>query len=157
MITFTAQGEGSCANRLNPNNEVKGATLTMNGMKIKLAEAQDKNGDPSQNKGRGQSVAAFDPADGFKQLLTRVFDTFGESTEVTRMTDALTKLPDGAVVLMAAQDEITQQLDEDAYAAIEALGSLWIRDIQYRESWAMIGVKGARKGSVPEDHGKVPP
>jgi len=39
--------------------------------------------------------------------------------------------------------------------AIETLGSQYINNVGYRESWCMIGRKGAAKGSVPEVYKKI--
>ena len=41
---------------------------------------------------------------------------------------------------------------EAARSALESLGSGSIRHIRYRDSWCMIGEKGAARGSVPESH-----
>jgi hypothetical protein len=38
--------------------------------------------------------------------------------------------------------------------AIETLGSLYVDSVFYRDSWCMIGKKGAPQGSVPEDFSK---
>jgi RHS repeat-associated protein len=43
-------------------------------------------------------------------------------------------------------------MTENAYQALESLGSSLCRDVEFRDSWAMIGVKGAPQGSVPEVH-----
>lgn len=41
-------------------------------------------------------------------------------------------------------------MTEAAYLALESLGSAKTRDVGSRDSWAIIGVKGAAIGSVPE-------
>ena len=43
-------------------------------------------------------------------------------------------------------------MTEAAYLALESLGSAKTRAVGSRDSWAMIGVKGAPIGSVPELH-----
>lgn len=43
-------------------------------------------------------------------------------------------------------------MTESALAACESLGSALIRNTQYRDSWCLIGEKGAAIGSVPEFH-----
>ena len=42
------------------------------------------------------------------------------------------------------------RMTEAAYLALESLGSAKTRDVGSRDSWAIIGVKGAAIGSVPE-------
>ena len=39
--------------------------------------------------------------------------------------------------------------------AIETMGSYFIDSVRYRESWCMLGVKGAPTGSVPESYKKL--
>jgi hypothetical protein len=58
------------------------------------------------------------------------------------------------VVLAAVADEAMNALPPSGRAILETVGSAVIRHIFFRESWAVIGVKGAASGSVPEDHGK---
>jgi hypothetical protein len=48
------------------------------------------------------------------------------------------------------RDEAQQRLSNRAIRAIETLGSAQIRYLQYRGSWAMVGVKGTPVGSALE-------
>lgn len=54
--------------------------------------------------------------------------------------------------MLAGKDDFTEFMSEAAMVACEALGSAQIRNVRYRDSWCMIGEKGAEIGSVPEFH-----
>ena len=43
-------------------------------------------------------------------------------------------------------------MTENAYAALESLGSSLTRQVGSRDSWALFGKKGAQPGTVPEVH-----
>eukprot|EP00056_Hartaetosiga_gracilis_P008704 m.125145 g.125145 ORF g.125145 m.125145 type:complete len:564 (-) comp12974_c0_seq9:188-1879(-) len=84
------------------------------------------------------------------------FDTCCRSDtaqEVAKMKVYLDSQTVGTTLIFVIFDEGVNSIDDDLIAKIEEYGSQFIRTIEYRESWAMIGVKGAAIGSVPEDHG----
>jgi len=61
-------------------------------------------------------------------------------------------LDPGAIAVIVVKDDAAENLTEGAKAACESLGSSKIRQVGYRDSWCIIGEKGAEKGSVPETH-----
>lgn len=68
-------------------------------------------------------------------------------------------LPNGKLLAMAISDD-GQQLVLGARGtpvrrAIETLGSLYVDSVLYRESWCVLGKKGAPVGSVPESYKKL--
>ncbi len=68
-------------------------------------------------------------------------------------------LPPGTVIAMAVCDDAAQSVlgfsgGTPVRRSIETLGSVYIDSVRYRESWCIIGVKGAPTGSVPEDYKK---
>ncbi|MBN1465600.1 hypothetical protein JXA02_07570, partial [candidate division KSB1 bacterium] len=78
------------------------------------------------------------------------FDTYADvnaSAELVRFVEAI---PDGRYVLAAVSDEGRSNLTEAAFQALETLGSAKIRNLGYRDMWAIIGRKGAPRGSVVE-------
>jgi len=67
-------------------------------------------------------------------------------------------LSTGTIVAIAISDDAQQSVlgssGTPVRQAIETLGSLYIDSVLYRESWCIIGVKGAPQGSVPEAYSK---
>jgi hypothetical protein len=61
-------------------------------------------------------------------------------------------LENGTIVIIAAKDDFVENMTEAEILSIESLGSSYIRNAQYRDSYCIIGEKGASKGSVPECH-----
>ena len=54
----------------------------------------------------------------------------------------LENLPDGAVVAIGVADDASQNLRPYSIKLIKEMGSNLIGKLQYRESWAFIGIKG---------------
>jgi len=100
---------------------------------------------------RGHNLVVLDQNTG-QILAIRSFDTFRSSEEADSMAAFIQGLPEGRVVLAGIRDEGSRMMTEAAYRALESLGSQFIREVGYRDSWAMIGRKGAPIGSVPEVH-----
>jgi hypothetical protein len=61
-------------------------------------------------------------------------------------------LDNGYIVLVAGKDDFIANMTEAAIKALESIGSGSIRNVRYRDSWCIIGEKGAAIGSVPEFH-----
>ena len=111
-----------------------------------------------RNGARGFNVAAMVP--GTDRLIAPIttFDPHTgifrppESREMAALVDFLEALPSGALILLAVVDEAglstpgcRHKTDHDtqrALQALEALGSRQIRRYCYRDSWAMIAIKG---------------
>jgi hypothetical protein len=98
---------------------------------------------------RGHSVVVFDTAD-ISIKDTRVFDNFGSSAQAESLQTYLTALPFGTMVVDLIIDEGSANFTPAVLAAIHSIGSLLIDSIGYRDSWAIIGRKGAIPGTVPE-------
>ena len=106
--------------------------------------------------GRGLQVAIIDEI-GNNILHKQYFDTHESSTASPSFVNLTNSLPNGRVVAIAIKDEGTFRLSEAAKQAIEGLGSKYIRQVQYRGSWAIIGRKGAQQGTVLEAGSNVGP
>ncbi|MFQ6114107.1 MAG: interleukin-like EMT inducer domain-containing protein, partial [bacterium] len=98
---------------------------------------------------RGHNLAVFDETDG-RFLARSGFDTFEEVVNAEAMAQFINDLPFGRMVLAAIQDEGSASMTENAYLALESIGSALTRQVGFRDSWAIIGRKGAAIGSVPE-------
>jgi hypothetical protein len=90
---------------------------------------------------RGLNLAIIDQNSG--QLLDIAqFDTYESTTEADSMARYIQKLPTGRLVLAAIRDDGSAKMTEQAYLAFESLGSKYIRQVNFRDSWALIGQKG---------------
>ncbi len=98
---------------------------------------------------RGHNLVVIDDTSG-RVLDTRHYDTHFYAAESDSMARYIERLPQGRIVLLAIMDEGSQNLTPSAYMALESLGSQLIRSVGFRDSWAMIGRKGAAIGTVPE-------
>jgi hypothetical protein len=89
---------------------------------------------------------------------------FAAPNSITQNADSLiayiNSLPDGKMLALAISDDAAQTVlgfsgGSPVRHAIETLGSLYIDSVRYRESWCLLGVKGAPMGTVPESYSKI--
>ncbi len=71
----------------------------------------------------------------------------------------INRLPNGTLLAMSICDDGAQSVlgfngGTLVRKAIEQLGSYYVDSVRYRESWCILGKKGAPKGSVPESYKK---
>ncbi|MEM4260480.1 MAG: C25 family cysteine peptidase [Candidatus Woesearchaeota archaeon] len=76
------------------------------------------------------------------------------------LTNYVNNLPQGTLIAMTISADAAQNIlgyvgGTPPRNAIKNIGSLYIDSIRYRESWAILGRKGASIGSVPEDYRKL--
>ena len=109
------------------------------------------NGRNALSAGRGYNFAVLDYRSG-ETLDTARFDTYGDAGAAAAMAQFLEMVGEGNIVLAAVNDEGASNMSETAYRALETLGSAMCRQIRFRDSWALIGVKGAETGSVAESY-----
>ncbi|MDZ7261953.1 MAG: T9SS type A sorting domain-containing protein, partial [candidate division KSB1 bacterium] len=100
---------------------------------------------------RGHNLVAINPHNG-QILLARSFDTLLSQDEANALADIIHGLEDGTYVLVGIMDEGSYRMTEAAYQALESIGSKLCRNVGWRDSWAIIGIKGAPVGSVKEQH-----
>jgi hypothetical protein len=98
---------------------------------------------------RGHTVVVLDSA-GFRPKSQRSFDTFGSGALAESLRVYLESIPVGEFVVEVIADEGSQNLSNTVRDGIKALGSLLIDSVQFRDSWAIIGRKGAPAGSALE-------
>ena len=98
---------------------------------------------------RGINMVVFD-AGADSVVLARNFDTYADEASPDSLADIISRLADSVYVMCAIMDEGSNQLNDTAYKALEAIGSAECRKLSYRDSWSIIGIKGAMIGSVPE-------
>lgn len=92
--------------------------------------------------GRGINVATLDNNRG-SLLEFRNFDTHGNERAATELAEFISALAPGTIVVMAVQDEATYKLHERSRQACHSVGSALIYQLDYGDSWAIIGQKGA--------------
>ncbi len=107
------------------------------------------NGQSPIQTGRGVNVVVLNQNSG-EVLQTGHFDTYASAAQAAALMDFIYAVPPGRIVLAAVSDEGSLNLTDDARAALESIGSAKIRDLEYRDMWAIIGKKGAAPGSVIE-------
>lgn len=78
----------------------------------------------------------------------------------TALINYINSLPPGKMVALTICDDAAQTVlgfsgGTPVRRAIETLGSLYIDSVRYRESWCLLGIKGAPMGSVPESYKKL--
>ncbi len=98
---------------------------------------------------RGHNIAVFDTTAG-EVVEKRSFDTLDKTENADSMAAFIQRIPNGQVVIATIRDEGSYQMTDAAYQALESLGSALTRQVQFRDSWALIGRKGAAIGTVPE-------
>ncbi|KAF9358964.1 hypothetical protein BGX26_000506 [Mortierella sp. AD094] len=100
---------------------------------------------------RGINMVVIDPVQGV--LIESVsFDTHiseDESDDLARLVDWLQP---GMIVICSTKDDCFEHLTSAARLALKQLGSERMVDLKYRDSWCMIGEKGAEPGTAMEAH-----
>ncbi len=98
---------------------------------------------------RGVNIVAFDTRNG-KIFARRAFDTWLDKKEGLALADFVNSLTKGTGVAICVQDEASRNLTEKGQEALYSLGATFplIKSFQY--SYALIGIKGAGKGTAFE-------
>ncbi|MDZ7265044.1 MAG: C25 family cysteine peptidase, partial [candidate division KSB1 bacterium] len=107
------------------------------------------NGIPVAEQHRGHNLVAIDAANG-QVIADRYFDTWASTNQADSMADFIRGLENGNYVLAAIRDDGSLHMTEKAYLALESIGSQFCRQVRFRDSWAIVGIKGAAIGSVAE-------
>ena len=115
----------------------KSAFVTLDGVK------------PDHDITRGITLAVVEPSSGtFEKCKT--FDTFNSTSESDKLVGFINGIQAGKMVLGIISDEAKRRLETNARRALEQIGSSRIWDVEYRNSWAIVGRKGCAPGSAPE-------
>ncbi|KAF9352695.1 hypothetical protein BGX34_012021 [Mortierella sp. NVP85] len=100
---------------------------------------------------RGINMVVIDPLQGVV-IESVSFDTHiseDESDDLARLVDWLQP---GMIVICSVKDDCYEHLTTAARLALKQLGSEQLADLKYRDSWCMIGEKGAEPGTAIEAH-----
>ncbi len=85
------------------------------------------------------------------------FDTFASTEESARLAEFIDKIPAGKLVAVAVRDEASRNLTDTAVQALQSIGAQENLRGKWRWSHALIGLKGAQIGSVPEAANEIAP
>ena len=103
------------------------------------------NGRNVSLEGTGYNVVALDPETG--TILDRqLFDTFASDLASRDMANWIDALPEGTLVVLAARDEASMHLTQEALDALLMLGLEGDLRDRFRWSHAAIGAKGLEPG-----------
>jgi len=102
-----------------------------------------------QGGNRGHNIAVFDTSAGVVED-THWFDTLDKEENSDSMAAYISRIAEGKIVLVAIRDEGSYRMTEAAYLAMESLGSALTRQVGFRDSYVLLGRKGAAVGTVPE-------
>ena len=99
---------------------------------------------------RPSNIQIFGSSDGTTQTRNKLADS---------LTNYINSLSNGTVLAMTICDDGAQSVlgyspPTAVRDAIKELGSIYIDSVQYRDSWCIIGKKGAAPGTVPEVYKK---
>ncbi|HPN34630.1 MAG TPA: C25 family cysteine peptidase [bacterium] len=108
-------------------------------------------GEALMTTGRGYNVVVLD-RNSARVIAARRFDTYGDAAAVTAMAEFLENVKQNQLVLIAISDDGAVGDQERFHHALESLGSRLSRLIQFRDSWAFIGFKGATAEQVFEQY-----
>jgi hypothetical protein len=106
--------------------------------------------DVSPNQ-RGYNLAVISP---WGEIQTASFDTFDDPGASDRLAAFIAAVPEGYTVAVAAADEVSMKLSQEAVDALGSIGAVGDLRDRFRWSHAIIGRKGAQPGSAQEalDH-----
>jgi hypothetical protein len=142
--------------------------------KIRKGDNTLRIGSAGFNDGKYASIQynflEYVPNTFFRGFATALIDTFdlhpydvqSFMTPVTPSRDSLIRylnyLDDGNVLAVAATDEVLTffngTLGDSLRELFRGFGSVYVDSIGFRDSWAIIGIKGAPQGSIPEAFSK---
>ena len=100
--------------------------------------------------GRGINLVAIDPFDG-GVIVACNYDLHHSAKECEQFVKEINNLDLGTIVVLVSKDDCTENLTEAAIDAIESIGAVKIRSVNYRDSYCCIGQKGASAGGVVEE------
>jgi hypothetical protein len=102
--------------------------------------------DVSPNQ-RGYNLAVISPQG---EVQTASFDTFDDPGASARLAAFIAAVPEGYTVAVAAADEVSMKLSQEAVDALGSIGAAGDLRDRFRWSHAIIGKKGARPGTALE-------
>jgi len=138
--------------RVVPSIVVQSAGLETGGNELGHIYVDGQDASPNQ---RGYNVVALDPGGGL--LWSKAFDTHLDRGASHRMAEAIGGLDNGDIVAVAAADEASLNLTEEAVVALRSIGAAVDLRSKFRWGHAVVGIKGASAGAALEEAGVLGP
>ncbi len=101
--------------------------------------------------GTGHNLVVLD-TNNYSIVSRRRFDVSNNADESDSLTQFLSSIANGSLVIDVIVDEGSNNLKQSTRDAFKSIGSIYIDKLSWRDSWAIIGRKGAIIGSVPEKY-----
>lgn len=101
------------------------------------------------NVGRGMNMAVVNGMTG-ELTTTKSVDLWGG--DVNDLIIFLKSIQHGSIVMIASFDDAASKLNDEARNLLAELGSSYISDLGFRDSWVFVGAKGIRMKSPFERH-----
>ncbi|MFA6469375.1 MAG: C25 family cysteine peptidase [Bacteroidota bacterium] len=99
--------------------------------------------------GSGHNITVLDTVH-FGVVSQRRFNITADPNEADSLTQFITSIQNGLVVVDVVVDEGANNLQPTTRNALKTIGSAYIDQLAFRDSWTIIGRKGAAPGTVPE-------
>lgn len=99
--------------------------------------------------GSGHCIVVLDSND-FSVIKRRRFDVSNNPSEVDSLITFIQSIDDGKIVIDVVVDDGSNNLTHIARNALKTIGSVLIDELEWRDSWAIIGRKGATPGTIRE-------
>uniref|UniRef100_S4RJR8 Family with sequence similarity 3 member C n=1 Tax=Petromyzon marinus TaxID=7757 RepID=S4RJR8_PETMA len=101
------------------------------------------------NVGRGMNIAVVNGMTG-ELTITKSVDLWGG--DVNDLIIFLKSIQHGSIVMIASFDDAASKLNDEARNMLMELGSSFIGNLGFRDSWVFVGAKGIRMKSPFERH-----
>ncbi|XP_046860054.1 protein O-linked-mannose beta-1,2-N-acetylglucosaminyltransferase 1-like [Xenia sp. Carnegie-2017] len=120
--------------------------VSVNGTKVMEEETYTRDA-----ASRGIHVTVLHQSTG-AMMATKVFDTCRSKQESANLVHFLNMISDGRILCFAVKDEIALNLEETARDLLKSLGSAYVDELKYRDSWSFIVTKRGQKYSEKHHH-----
>ncbi|MCX6135871.1 MAG: hypothetical protein NTV54_00020, partial [Ignavibacteriales bacterium] len=100
---------------------------------------------------RGHNIAVFDSIT-YAVVRLRTFDVFGNPAQSDSLAAFINDIPQGAIVAAIIIDDGGNNLSAAARTAYRSVGAAQAGKIGFRDSWGIVGRKGAEPGTVLETY-----
>ncbi|NUN71059.1 MAG: hypothetical protein HUU02_15265, partial [Bacteroidetes bacterium] len=99
--------------------------------------------------GSGHHLLVLDPVT-YQPVSARRFDLAADAAQADSLSQFISAVPSGRIVIDVVVDEGSNNLQPSTRAALKSIGSAFVDQLAFRDSWTIIGRKGAAAGTVPE-------
>ena len=111
------------------------AMITMNDVPVEVPNNQNDHQ-------RGLHVLIMDPSSE-QALISIIFDTYESSYSLDHFINTyVSRIPEGHIVIAACKDDCSTHMSQQAKQWLADMGSQEVWNLQYRDSFAFIGVHG---------------